>query len=39
LRQVLAAHGVPQEVQQRWIDHDMGLAGQITGDGVGECND
>jgi hemoglobin len=39
LRQVLAAHGVPAEVQQRWIDHDMGLAGQITGDGVGECND
>lgn len=39
LRQVLAAHGVPAEVQQRWIDHDLGLAGQITGDGVGECND
>lgn len=38
-RQVLAAHGVPAEVQQRWIDHDLGLAGQITGDGVGECND
>jgi hemoglobin len=39
LRQVLAAHGVPAEVQQRWIDSDMALAGQITGDGVGECND
>jgi hemoglobin len=39
LRQVLAAHGVPPEVQQRWIEHDMALAGQITGDGVGECND
>ena len=39
LRQVLAKHGVPPEVQQRWIDHDMALAGQITGDGVGECND
>jgi hemoglobin len=39
LRQVLAAHGVPPEVQQHWIDHDLALAGQITGDGVGECND
>jgi hypothetical protein len=39
LRQVLAAHGVPAEVQQCWIDHDMALSGQITGDGVGECND
>jgi hemoglobin len=39
LRQVLAAHRVPPEVQQRWIDHDLALAGQITGDGVGECND
>lgn len=39
LRQVLAAHGVPAEVQQRWIDHDLALSGQITGDGVGECND
>jgi len=39
LRQVLVAHGVPAEVQQRWIDHDTALAGQITGDGVGECND
>jgi hemoglobin len=39
LRQVLAAHGVPPDVQQRWIDHDMALATQITNDGVGECND
>jgi hemoglobin len=39
LRQVLAAHAVPAEVEQRWIDHDLALSGQITGDGVGECND
>jgi hemoglobin len=39
LRQVLAAHGVPEAVQQHWIEHDMALARQITNDGVGECND
>ena len=39
LRQVMAAHGVPPDVQKRWIDHDEALAGQITSDAVGECND
>jgi hemoglobin len=39
LRQVLAAHAVPQAVQQRWLEHDLALAGQITGDALGECND
>ena len=39
LRQVLAAHGVPEAVQARWLEHDLGLAGQITQDNLGECND
>lgn len=39
LRQVLAAHGVPEPVQARWLEHDLGLAGQITQDNLGECND
>lgn len=39
LRQVLAKHAVPPEVQQRWIDHDQALSEQITSDGLGECND
>ncbi|HKU37294.1 MAG TPA: group 1 truncated hemoglobin [Polyangiales bacterium] len=39
LRQVLAAHGVPEPVQKRWLEHDLALAGQITGDALGECND
>jgi hemoglobin len=39
LRQVMAAHGLPPEVQKHWIDHDEALSGQITSDAVGECND
>jgi truncated hemoglobin YjbI len=39
LRHVLAAHAVPAEVQKRWIEHDLALSGQITGDNLGECND
>lgn len=39
LRQVLAAHSVPPAVQAHWIEHDLALAGQITQDNLGECND
>jgi hemoglobin len=39
LRQVLAAHGVPDSIQQPWLEHDLRLQGQITGDALGECND
>ena len=39
LRQVLVAHGVPAPVQQHWLEHDLQLQGQITGDALGECND
>jgi hemoglobin len=39
LRQVLAAHAVPEAVQARWLEHDLALSGQITGDALGECND
>jgi hemoglobin len=39
LRQVLAAHDVPEDIQAHWLEHDLALAGQITGDSLGECND
>jgi hemoglobin len=39
LRQVLAAHGVPPDVQAHWLAHDQALSDQITGDAFGECND
>jgi len=39
LRQVLTAHGIPASIQQPWLEHDLRLQGQITGDALGECND
>ena len=39
LRQVLAAHGVPAEVQEHWLAHDRALSDQVTADTLGECND
>lgn len=39
LRQVLTAHSVPAAIQQPWLEHDLQLRGQITGDALGECND
>ena len=39
LRQVLVAHGVAEAVRARWIEHDLGLAAEVTQDELGECND
>ena len=39
LRQVLVGHGVPEAIQKPWLEHDLRLQGQITGDALGECND
>lgn len=39
LRQVLAAHGVPAEIQAAWLEHDLRLSDQITSDSEGQCID
>jgi len=39
LRNTLADHGVPGDVQERWLVYTELLRGEITGDGRGQCND
>lgn len=39
LRQVFAAHGVPEDVQAAFLAHNEALRGQITGQQLGECRD
>jgi len=38
LRNVLAAHDVPEDIRQRWLEHVEALRGQITGQQSGECD-
>lgn len=37
LRQVFAAHSVPEEVQAAILAHNESLRGEITGQALGEC--
>lgn len=37
LRETLADHAVPGEVQERWIEHTLSLRDQITPDKSGDC--
>jgi hemoglobin len=37
LRQVLVAHGVPEEVRERWLAHVESLRGEVTRDPGSEC--
>ncbi|MDQ3031239.1 MAG: group 1 truncated hemoglobin [Myxococcota bacterium] len=37
LRQVLVAHGVPEDVRQGWLDHVESLRGEITTDPGSQC--
>jgi hemoglobin len=39
LRQVLAKHGVPGEIAQAWVDHNLALQGEVTQQALGECID
>ena len=38
LRNTLADHGVDPDVQQAWIDHQLALRAQVTGDKGSECD-
>ena len=37
LREAMADHGVPQELRERWIEHNAGLRAEVTADRPGEC--
>jgi hemoglobin len=37
LRQVLVAHGVPEDIERAWLDHVESLRGEVTGDRGSEC--
>ncbi|UJR86024.1 group I truncated hemoglobin [Sandaracinus amylolyticus] len=37
LRQVLIAHGVPEDIQRAWLDHVESLRGEVTTDPGSEC--
>ncbi len=37
LREVMAEHGLPEEVQTTWVEHTMRLMPQITADAPTEC--
>ena len=39
LRETLRDHAVDAEVQAAWIDHQLALRAQITGDAGSECKD
>ena len=39
LKNTLTDHGVPDEVQQHWLDHVESLRALITSDASGECID
>jgi hemoglobin len=39
LRQVLVAHGVPDDIRAEWIAHTESLRAEITGDPGSECRD
>jgi len=38
LRETLAAHGVPQDIQDAWLGHVEALRAQITADRGSECD-
>jgi truncated hemoglobin YjbI len=37
LREVLEAHGVPEDIRSRWLAHHEGLRAEITADPRGRC--
>lgn len=37
LRQVLVAHGVPEDVRQAWLDHVESLRAEVTTDPGSQC--
>ena len=37
LRQVMVAHGVPEEVQRAWLAHVDSLRSEVTSDPASEC--
>jgi hemoglobin len=37
LRETMADHGLPEEVQRRWLEHTESLRAQVTTDRGGEC--
>jgi len=39
LRQVFAAHAVPQDIQDAWLAHNLALRDQVTAQTSGECRD
>ena len=39
LEEVLEAHGVDPEVRAAWLEHNLALRPQVTGDRPTECND
>ena len=38
LREVLAAHGVPEQIKNAWLAHVESLRGEVTTDPEGQCN-
>jgi len=39
LRQVFAAHAVPEDIREAWLAHNTGLRDQVTQQDLGECRD
>jgi hypothetical protein len=39
LRNVFAAHGVPEDIREAWLAHNTSLVDQITENALGECRD
>ncbi len=37
LKETMAAHHLPQPVQEAWIEHTLSLRDQVTADSLGEC--
>ncbi len=37
LRETMADHGLPQDVQERWIEENLALRASITDNAAGEC--
>jgi hemoglobin len=39
LREVLAEHGVPEDIARAWLAHDEHLRGEVMRNPRGQCND
>jgi hemoglobin len=39
LKQVLARHGVPEDIRDAWLAHNLALLDQVTQQDLGECRD